>query len=81
MRGCEGTGLSKKLWAAGYNIRCVGIAGHRKTVDLFPPNPGASSGALPCFRWPSASDYFLWSAAPHARAHAEAQAADPIPSR
>jgi len=41
VRGCEGTGLSKKLWAAGYNIRWVGIASHRKTVGLFPPAPPA----------------------------------------
>ncbi len=69
VRGCEGTALSKKLWAAGYDIHCVGIVGHRKTVDLFPPTMSAAPGAPPRFRWPSASDSFPWCATAHARAH------------
>ncbi len=55
VRGCEGTALSKKLWAAGYEVRCVGIVGHRKVVDLFPPALGAAPGTPPRFRWPSAN--------------------------
>ena len=42
---------------------------------------GSSARAPRRLRWPSASDDFPWSATAHTRAHAEAQAADPIPSR
>ncbi len=52
VRGCEGTALSKSLWAAGYEVRCVGIVGHRKTVDLFAPPPSAAPDTPPRFRWP-----------------------------
>jgi len=40
VRGCEGTALLKRLWAAGYEKPCVGLIGRLTEVILIPAGCG-----------------------------------------